>query len=690
VSGEIGAGLRLGSMYVLEERIGSGGMGTVWRGRNTETGQFVAIKLLADNLSQDPEIVARFIRERTALTSVRHPNLVRVHDLVAERDRVALVMDLIDGVDVAKMLAQHGPMPPVEAARLGAGVCQALAAIHAGGIIHRDLKPANILLDRSGSAFLVDFGVAAVIDGARLTGVNAVMGTPLYLAPELLTGGTAGPACDVYALGICLYELLTGKPPFVGDHYAQILNQHMYASPSPNPAIPDAMWAVLQQSLAKSPTARPDAHTLGRMLYELSVDMDAVPQSAVPAPAEAEPEPAVEPAAAVPAASSAAAPVAPPTPPNGTRQPLPANPGEPGENQDADVEGAEQAGPPTPTSVPVPVPVPEPEPAVLASVPFAEPEAAAQQPDSAYVMPSESFYAPRENENPFFPPGGSGEGPFSHMATAGYVEPTPWWKRRAVAVGAAVVVLLGAGGAIVALTGGSKNTPVAGPSGASHSAAPSPTGTPQERVDRWALIGNAQDSVGSRDGTADDVKWTVTDTTHGSAGFTGKSGSQILIGGGGTGPVIDTEHSFSIAVWVVMNGPTAASSGWETVVAQRGKVGEGVALEYDPAADRWAFDMPDSDSDTAAMNSVLSTAAPTKDWYHLVATYDADTHTMTFYVNKQRQGITAHVPDWKAQGRLSIGSGLAGGQSTNWLHGAVSDVQVWNYALRQSEVDQLG
>lgn len=206
-------------------------------------------------------------------------------------------------------------------------------------------------------------------------------------------------------------------------------------------------------------------------------------------------------------------------------------------------------------------------------------------------------------------------------------------------------------------------------------------------MDRWALIGNADDSIGGRNGLATGVKWTVTDATHGSVAFTGQPDSQIVVNGA---PVISTSHSFTIAVWVVMNGPTSAPSGWQTVVALRGSKNEGAALEYDAADKRWAFDMATGNTADATTDSVLAHDAPTASWYHLVAAYDAPTRTMRLYVNKVLQGTAQHVPDWAADGPLSIGSGISGGQPTNWLRGAVSDVQMWKVPLTQAQIAQLG
>ncbi|MDL4776465.1 serine/threonine-protein kinase [Actinomadura xylanilytica] len=146
-------GLPLGSRYVLEERLGEGGMGVVWRGRDTRTGTAYAIKLLRPELAGNPAALTRFVRERTALLRVRHANVVAVHDMIVEGDRLALVMDLVPGEDLrAYRRRRGGRLPAAEAAWLVAQVCTALAAVHAADTVHRDLKPANVLLDHAGPA----------------------------------------------------------------------------------------------------------------------------------------------------------------------------------------------------------------------------------------------------------------------------------------------------------------------------------------------------------------------------------------------------------------------------------------------------------------------------------------------------------------------------------------------------------
>lgn len=168
----------VGSKYLLEEPLGRGATGTVWRARQRETagaeaavqgqpGETVAIKVLKEELASDPDIVMRFLRERSVLLRLTHPNIVRVRDLVVEGDLLALVMDLIDGPDLHRYLRENGPLSPVAAALLTAQVADALAASHADGVVHRDLKPANVLLMQQGGQMhpmLTDFGIARLAD----------------------------------------------------------------------------------------------------------------------------------------------------------------------------------------------------------------------------------------------------------------------------------------------------------------------------------------------------------------------------------------------------------------------------------------------------------------------------------------------------------------------------------------------
>lgn len=266
---------QLGSRYFLEEELGRGGMGIVWRGRDHATNVAYAIKIVRPELAQDDKVVARFIRERRALTQLRHPNIVAVHDLIAEGDRLALVMDLIAG---ETLLAYRdrcgGTIPPGEASWLAAQICDALTAVHAAGIVHRDLKPANVLLDQGGERLLpirlADFGIALEDGGTSVTSTGMLVGTAEYLAPEIIDGLPPGPAADVYAFGITLYELLAGRTPFHGGHTAAVIRRHLEAEPLRPDGVPDELWSIIAECLAKDPAQRPAAAALAIRLHHFA------------------------------------------------------------------------------------------------------------------------------------------------------------------------------------------------------------------------------------------------------------------------------------------------------------------------------------------------------------------------------------------------------------------------------------
>ncbi|NUW43931.1 serine/threonine-protein kinase [Nonomuraea rhodomycinica] len=245
---------------MLLEVIGAGGMGTVWRARHRDSGDVVAVKLLRDGLAADQDLVLRFVQERQVMRTLRHPNIVTVRDFVVEGERLALVMDLVEGGDLRALIQRRGTLPPAEAAALLAQIAGALTAAHELGVVHRDVKPGNVLLDRAtGQVRLTDFGVARILHGPGITQTSAVIGTPVYLAPEVADGDAATPAVDVYALGLILYELLAGRPPFVGEHPMVLIRQHAMAAPRRLPGMPDALWAIVSACVAKDPAARPAA-----------------------------------------------------------------------------------------------------------------------------------------------------------------------------------------------------------------------------------------------------------------------------------------------------------------------------------------------------------------------------------------------------------------------------------------------
>ncbi|KND40869.1 MULTISPECIES: serine/threonine-protein kinase [Streptomyces] len=270
----------VGSKYLLEEPIGRGATGTVWRARQRETagaeaavpghpGETVAIKVLKEELASDADIVMRFLRERSVLLRLTHPNVVRVRDLVVEGDLLALVMDLIEGPDLHRYLRENGPFSPVGASLLTAQIADALAASHADGVVHRDLKPANVLLRQGGGEMhpmLTDFGIARLADSPGLTRTSEFVGTPAYVAPESAEGRPQTSAVDIYGAGILMYELVTGRPPFNGQSALEVLHQHLSAEPRRPSTVPDPLWTVIERCLRKNPDERPSAVNLARAL----------------------------------------------------------------------------------------------------------------------------------------------------------------------------------------------------------------------------------------------------------------------------------------------------------------------------------------------------------------------------------------------------------------------------------------
>jgi serine/threonine protein kinase, bacterial len=258
-------GQPIGSRYELETQLGRGAFGSVWRGRVRDTGEAVAIKVLLEELANDADVVTRFLRERTALVSMRHRSLVSVRDLVVEGDLLALVMQLVEGPDLRAYLRGRGTLGATESALLVADVAEALAVAHAAKIIHRDVKPANVLLHPEDGGYrplLTDFGIARLADAPSVTRTSQVVGTPYYLAPEVISGQQPTPAVDVYASGIMFCELMTGRPPFRGSDAMEVFQAHQTQPPPRPDGVSDPLWSVIASALAKDPARRPDANQL--------------------------------------------------------------------------------------------------------------------------------------------------------------------------------------------------------------------------------------------------------------------------------------------------------------------------------------------------------------------------------------------------------------------------------------------
>ncbi|MEU0052940.1 serine/threonine-protein kinase [Streptomyces sp. NPDC006184] len=298
---------KIGSRYTAHQILGRGSAGTVWLGEGPEGP--VAVKLLREDLASDQELVGRFVQERTALLGLEHPHIVTVRDLVVDGNDLALVMDLVRGTDLRTRLERERRLAPEAAVAIVADVADALAAAHAAGIVHRDVKPENVLLDMQGPlgpggahpALLTDFGVAKLIDSPKRTRATKIIGTPDYLAPEIVEGLPPRAAVDIYALATVLYELLAGFTPFGGGHPGAVLRRHVTETVVPLPGIPEELWQLLVQCLAKAPASRLRASELAARLREQLPTLAGIPPLDVDEPDPAEEE-AAEPVPASPGA----------------------------------------------------------------------------------------------------------------------------------------------------------------------------------------------------------------------------------------------------------------------------------------------------------------------------------------------------------------------------------------------------
>ncbi len=269
--------------FRIEEQIGTGGMGTVYRAHQTTVGRDVAIKVLRPELARDEQAVFRFEREARVATSLDHPNLVRVFLSGRLPDgRLYIVMELLAGRSLADELDDRGPPSLERALIMTMKLCAGLSAVHAAGIVHRDIKPENVYLVRRGRdadfVKLVDFGVVRILEaegiGPTTTQSGRVFGTATYISPEAATGGEVDQRSDIYSLGVLTYQLFAGELPFEGTTAAAVLMQHVHHEPPPlqskgrGAEVPDDLARVVMRSLSKDPAAR--QQTLAEFLDSLA------------------------------------------------------------------------------------------------------------------------------------------------------------------------------------------------------------------------------------------------------------------------------------------------------------------------------------------------------------------------------------------------------------------------------------
>jgi len=250
----------LGGRYRLRRELARGGMAAVWEAEDRVLTRRVAIKVLHPHLAGDDAFRTRFRREAVSAAKLAHPNIVTTYDTGRDADVAYIVMELVEGTTLARLLKSQGALPVAKAVDIAAQVADALACAHSHGVVHRDVKPANILLREDGHVKVADFGIAKAGAGNDLTRTGVVMGTAKYLSPEQVSGNPADPGSDVYALGIVLYEMLCGTPPFVGETELSTAVARLTASPGRlrdrRQDVPRGLEAVVLRSLARDPAAR--------------------------------------------------------------------------------------------------------------------------------------------------------------------------------------------------------------------------------------------------------------------------------------------------------------------------------------------------------------------------------------------------------------------------------------------------
>lgn len=280
---QLAPGTIVGGKYRIEAPIGEGGMGTVYRAEHLALRRSVALKVMRPELSADPQMAARFEREAFASSRISSPNVVMVHDFGKDDAGVLyLIMELLEGESLGVRLEREGVLPLGQALRIARDVARALEAAHRTGIVHRDLKPDNVFLSRTGEVKVLDFGIARLLEGAsaapassNVTMTGMIVGTPTYMSPEAVSRQPVGPPTDLYALGVMLFEMIAGRPPFESDEAVLLMGMHI-TEPAPrldrlarSVADKPGIVALVARLLEKSPEARGRTSDLVAALTEL-------------------------------------------------------------------------------------------------------------------------------------------------------------------------------------------------------------------------------------------------------------------------------------------------------------------------------------------------------------------------------------------------------------------------------------
>ena len=252
-----------GGRYELRKRLARGGMAEVFLAEDQLLGRPVAVKVLFPEFAADPSFVERFRREAQAAANLNHPNIVGVYDWGREESTYYIVMEYVEGRSLSQIIRKEGPLPAPRVAEIAEGIASALGFAHKGDVVHRDMKSGNVIISKNGQVKVADFGIATAISGnteANLTQTGTVMGTATYFSPEQAQGLTVDGRSDLYSLGVVMYEMLTGSPPFTGDSSVSIAYKHVQEQPEPisekRPGVPEALQAITAKLMNKDPDKR--------------------------------------------------------------------------------------------------------------------------------------------------------------------------------------------------------------------------------------------------------------------------------------------------------------------------------------------------------------------------------------------------------------------------------------------------
>jgi eukaryotic-like serine/threonine-protein kinase len=272
--------------YRVERTLGQGGMAAVYLAHDSELDRAVAIKVLAEHLASDEAFRQRFLREARMAAKLSHPNIVHVYDQGEEDGQPFIVMEYVKGPTLSEELKRTGPLPPARVVDLALQICGGLEHAHASGLVHRDIKPGNLLLREDGTVKIADFGIARAAQATRLTQIGSVLGTAAYLAPEQAAGETVTAAADIYSLGCVLFELLTGRTPYVFESLPELVVKQREEAITPirelRPDVPAELEAAVMRCLARGLEHRPAS--AAELAKELATGSPEPPTEPLPRP----------------------------------------------------------------------------------------------------------------------------------------------------------------------------------------------------------------------------------------------------------------------------------------------------------------------------------------------------------------------------------------------------------------------